>query len=125
MPSIKDGIENGNEIFIQELEKMLGEAFPLSMRENYLRNDLRAMFAATQMMDWKDDSDGIKSTNVPCLLFIGEQDLYCENLVKYIKTCPDNVELVILDKTSHAQSYWNSNIACDLIIKFLELKDSI
>jgi pimeloyl-ACP methyl ester carboxylesterase len=112
-------LESGMKGFIEELEKKyLGCPFHEMVRPNYLNNDPIALAAANDH-EWKNRGDVLSKIAVPVLLFAGDQDPVSHFQEKIANEIP-NAQVVILENTDHAGSYWHSKKIADPMRQFFE-----
>ncbi len=114
---LQKGLKEGPESFVAGLEVALGRPFPASMRDQYKANDLRALIFAWQSL-FPDSANKFQQLQVPAMLFVGEQDPFAADMIKFANSMPQ-CEFHLFKGFDHAQAYWNAESVCPFIISFL------
>lgn len=111
------------EKFVEHYEVLLGRRFPNGVRENFIKNDAKALIAANSIT-WPDYSSFLSQIKVPVLMYAGE---YEEQLIPYVKECCKIIldcTFKIIPSKNHAETYWDGKDITDLLINFLNEKFS-
>ena len=104
-------LRQGNEALIAFLEKA---------KRILMNNDPEALIAADSFFqDRVEYNETVSNTTLPCLLYMGEADLYYAEAKKCVDVLP-NIAFVTLMGLNHAESMIRSELVLPHITKFLE-----
>lgn len=105
--------------FVEIAERdFLKRPFREGVREQYLKNDPKAI-AAANTPAWPNREECLSRISVPTLLYAGELDPVSA-LQPSIAAEIKEAEVVILPATDHADAYWQSEKTAPLIKRFIE-----
>ncbi len=119
IPVIEKALPDNTEGMVSHIEEILTMKFPKAMRPEYVQNDLKSMLAATHAICQQEDySKALLNLDVPCLLYVGEKDEYCQPMQDFALEA--GIECVAIDGFTHADAYWDSKAVAPIILNFLE-----
>lgn len=116
---IKD-LEGDMKTSVLNYEKQYGP-LPNGVRERILKNDHRALIAATMdTRDWRGITEVLPKMMMPVLYFCGENDYFYKEAVRAAKIIP-NVRFISIPNANHQQAYVKKHLILPQIIEFLKI----
>ena len=89
-------------------------------REEFLRNDPKALIASTiAARDWTGCEEILETLEIPCLIYVGEADSFMFDAVKRGADQIPEAKLVIIPGLDHGQAYADSRLILPHVRDFL------
>lgn len=106
-----------SEAFITALEQFTGVRATPVIREQILKNDLRALSAALQRRDSLESF--LPTITMPCFLYVGEDDPRLSKVQACAKRLA-NVTFASMPNLNHVQTFGRSDLVLPKVSQFLE-----
>jgi pimeloyl-ACP methyl ester carboxylesterase len=114
---IKAAMLQGGAAYLAKLEEMFGRFGNEAIRQTFLANDGKALWAANSS-EWFDYHDYIKYIQVPSLIYVGEKEESVKDLQELSRQLPQ-CEFQILSDMGHAEAYWGGKLVAPFIQTFV------
>ncbi|MDE2698007.1 MAG: hypothetical protein OXI23_03985, partial [Gemmatimonadota bacterium] len=89
-------------------------------REEFLRNDPKALIASTvAVRDWSGCEDILETLEIPCLIYVGETDSFMLDAAKRGASQIPEAKLIIIPGLDHGQAYTDSRLIFPHVRDFL------
>ena len=97
---------------------------PPERREEFLRNDPKALIASTTAArDWSGCEDILETLETPCLIYVGEADSFMLHAAKRGAGKIPEAKLVIIPGLDHGQAYADSRMILPHVRDFLQKRN--
>jgi pimeloyl-ACP methyl ester carboxylesterase len=103
--------------FMRALSSAIGEEIAPEFHPFILQNDLVALSVSVQ--DKESLEDRLPGIEVPCLLFVGENDKRVEKIKLCVKKLP-NARLLMVPSAGHVTAFLKVDVVIPAVIGFLE-----
>ena len=93
-------------------------------REEFLRNDPKALIASTiAARDWSGCEDILETLEIPCLIYVGEADSFMFDVAKRGAGQIPEAKFVIIPGLDHGQAYADSHLILPHVKDFLQKRN--
>lgn len=93
-------------------------------REEFLRNDPKALIASTiAARDWSGCEDILETLEIPCLIYVGEADSFMFDAAKRSASQILEAKFVIMPSLDHGQAYADSRLILPHVKDFLQKRN--